>query len=95
MKEAIVGGVLAGLVAGSIIAGALVVTGPHGAVQVYGTVDVGILPTGVYGSRGPILVEIANDSLGAQGPDGSEAHPFYINASGPILVAACSENASA
>ena len=95
MKEAIVGGVLAGLVAGSIVAGAIVVTGSQGAVQVYGTVDIGNFPTEVYGGRGPILVTIADDSLGAQGPDGSQEHPFYIDASGPILVQACTENASA
>lgn len=92
-KEAIVGGLVAGFVGGSIIAGAVFATRPSGAIEVYGSVDVGNLPTEVYGS-GPILVKLVQPVEYQAAPDGSASHPFYVANQGPMYVYSC-ENFSA
>lgn len=89
MKEAVVGGVLAGLVGGSIIAGTMFITGSGRAVEVYGSVDVSNLPTSVYGSGGPILVELAGAPVGGQSPDGSLKNPFFVTGASPLFVKSC------
>lgn len=93
MREAIVGGLVAGLMAGSIVAGAVFATKASGTVEVSGSVDVTNLPTEVYGS-GPILVKLVQPVEYQAAPDGSATNPFYVANEGPIYVYSC-ENFSA
>jgi hypothetical protein len=96
MKETIVGGLVAGLVAGSMMAGAVVLTrdgagtpAQGGPVEVHGEVTIGNGCT-VYSGCGdnPVLVKI-DQPIGSQAPDGSSDNPFYIRQSGALYVKSC------
>lgn len=78
MKEAVVGGVLAGLVGGSILAVAVVVTRPS-------PQDIAI------NDRTPVRVSVVDmPSVPLTGaPDGSKERPFYTQSDGFGLSTAC------
>jgi hypothetical protein len=79
MKDAIVGGILAGLISGSIVAGAIVVTRQ----------DVGVPAQSAavaIDDRQPIRVNVVSTPPPAftnNAPDGSSERPFSVTLSGP------------
>lgn len=91
MKDAIVAGVFAGIVGGSIVAGAIGLTktglddAQSGPIEVYGQVEV---MNGYSGFADPVLFKI-DQPIGYQAPDGSRENPYYIVADRPIVVELC------
>jgi hypothetical protein len=93
IKDAIVGGVLAGLVGGSMVAGAIVATRASGAIQVYGSVDVNSLPAQLAGGNGPVLVKVV-EPTSYSGALGSATNPIYLADQGPTYVFSCENHSS-
>jgi hypothetical protein len=85
MRNAIAGGIAAGLVAGGIIAGTLLVTQrPSGPMSpISETVKIDDLE--------PVQVQLAQGTSFGRGSGaiGTEEHPFYVQAASPFYVKSC------
>lgn len=97
MKEAVVGGLVAGLMAGSIVAGAVVFvhndtgtsvgSASQGPIRVFGEVTIS--------NPNPISVKIDAPWFGFNPPDGSVDRPYHIVQAGALWVHTCDNRVSA